>query len=77
MLVSKFLTAMPICLRLFLHASVYAAIMALLTAPNSNIIRIPIIAMTTRSSMRVKPRLLRTDGNADIANSSINKGQQR
>ena len=46
----------PSCLRLFMHCARRAASRAACTAGNSNAIKTAMIAITTRSSISVKPR---------------------
>src|SRR4051812_38635133 len=55
------MTARPSCLRLFVHWIRRAASRADCTAGSSNEIRTAMIAMTTRSSIRVKPRRMHVD----------------
>src|SRR5437868_4327839 len=53
---TKLCIARPICLRLLVHWARRAASRADCTAGSSRAIRTAIIAITTRSSIRVKPR---------------------
>src|SRR6185312_7198008 len=52
----KFIAAIPICFRLFVHWARRAASRADWTAGRSSAIRTAMIAITTRSSIRVKAR---------------------
>src|SRR5947207_3330147 len=53
----KLWTARPICLRLLLHCVRAAASRTFCTAGTSNPIRMAMMAITTKSSIRVKPPL--------------------
>src|ERR1700679_399624 len=67
--------AKPTCFRLFLHIVRRAASRACCTAGNSNAIKTAMIAITTSSSINVKPRQRRFGINDLLIESKHKKGE--
>src|SRR5579871_3634156 len=67
--------ARPICLRLLTHCARRAASRAAWTAGRSSAIRTAMIAITTSSSISVKPRRLGGQGRTRIGNQSSQAGE--
>ena len=59
------------CLRLLVHWVRRAASRAAWTAGSNRAVKMPMIAITTRSSTRVKPLEIRTDGNRMVMKSGV------